>query len=65
MTEHNEKVEAANAIIENAIGELYRGLFRLRELKEYQEEYDTLGTLLNMLMEDREHIRSTYSDLKW
>jgi hypothetical protein len=39
-------------IIENAVGELYRGFYRLRQQKQYQEEYDSMGALLNMLMHE-------------
>ena len=46
--------------IETAIGELYRGFFRLRKAEAYQEEYDCMGALLNMLMQDRLHILKTY-----
>ena len=46
--------------IETAIGELYRGFFRLRKAEAYQEEYDCMGALLNMLMQDRMHILKTY-----
>lgn len=47
-------------IIENAVGELYRGFYRLRGSKQYQREYDTIGSIINMLMEDRQHIRKNY-----
>ena len=50
----------AESIIENAIGELYRGYFKLREAEQYQEEYDSMGTLMNMLMKDRENLRIKY-----
>lgn len=48
-------------IIENAVGALYRGFFQLRQAKLYQEEYDAMGTLLNMLMKDRQHLREKYN----
>lgn len=47
-------------IIENAVGELYRGFFRLRQSEQYQREYDEMGVIINMLMQDRQHIRKTY-----
>ena len=53
-------IDEIESIIENAVGELYRGLFRLRDSKQYQREYDTMGTIINMLMKDRDHIRRTY-----
>lgn len=49
-----------NEIIENAVGELYRGFFRLRKSEQYQREYDTMGSIINMLMRDRDHLRKTY-----
>lgn len=48
------------SIIETAVGELYRGFFRLRKLEQYQREYDTMGTIIDMLMKDRDHLRKTY-----
>lgn len=50
----------ADKIIEDAVGNLYRGYFKLRQAEKYQEEYDAMGTLINMLMRDREHLRQTY-----
>ena len=47
-------------IIENAVGELYRGFFRLRKSEQYQREYDTMGAIINMLTRDRDHIRTAY-----
>lgn len=48
-------------IIEDAVGELYRGFFRLRQAKLYQEEYDSMGIVLNMLMKDRQFLREKYN----
>jgi hypothetical protein len=47
-------------IIENAVGELYRGYYLLRQQKRYQEEYDSMGTLMDMLLKDRDYLRKTY-----
>jgi hypothetical protein len=47
-------------IIENGLGELFRGFFRLRESGQYQREYDTKGIIINMLMEDRLHLLKTH-----
>jgi len=52
-----EKIETE---IEIAIGELYRGFYRLRKAEAYQVEYDNMGALLNMLMQDRLHILKTF-----
>jgi len=53
-------LEKANEIIENGVAEIYRGFFRLREMGEYQEEFDNMGALLNMLMKDRQHLIEKY-----
>lgn len=47
-------------IIENAVGELYRGFYRLRKSEQYQREYDEMGVIIHMLMQDRDHLRKTY-----
>lgn len=52
--------ESPEDIIEQAVAELYRGFFRLREAGKYQEEYDTIGTIINMLTEDRVVLRHKY-----
>lgn len=54
-------VEEANAVIENAVGELYRGFYKLRQAGQVQEEYSQMGTLMSMLMKDRDHIRKNHS----
>lgn len=46
--------------IEVAVGVLYSKLYKLRQAKRYQEEYDIMGTLINMLSKDRQHIRQNY-----
>lgn len=53
-------MKSPEKIIEDAVGELYRGYYFLREAKQYQTEYDAMGTLINMLSKDRQHIRATY-----
>lgn len=53
MSAEIEKIEAE---IETAIGELYRGFYRLRKLEAYQEEYENMGALMTMLMQDRMHL---------
>ncbi len=45
--------------IEKAVGDLYVEFYKLRQAGRYQEEYDAMGTLLNMLMKDRDHLRKT------
>ena len=49
-----------DSIIENAVGELYKGFYRLRKSEQFQREYDEMGVIINMLMQDRDHLRKTY-----
>lgn len=58
MIEPNDDI--IESIIECGVGELYRGFFRLRQAGEYQREYDTMGAVIDMLMKDRQHLRTTY-----
>lgn len=58
MSAEIEKIEAE---IETAIGELYRGFYRLRKLEAYQEEYENMDALMNMLMQDRMHLLKKYN----
>jgi len=44
--------------VEVAIGKLYQEFYKLRLAGKYQEEYDAMGTLINMLSVDRQHMRS-------
>lgn len=46
--------------IEFLMGKIYMLLFRLRKSGNVQLEYDIMGTILDMLMEDREHIRKNF-----
>ncbi len=52
--------EELNEQMEHAVGELYKVFFRMREAGHYQDEYESMGTLLNMLTEDRQHLRVKY-----
>lgn len=53
-------IDEIEGIIETGVAELYRGFYRLRKSEQYQREYDTLGSLISMMMEDRDHLRKTY-----
>jgi hypothetical protein len=53
-------LEEIDAIIENGVGEIYRGFFRLHQAGEIQEEYNQMGAILLMLMEDRQNLRTNY-----
>lgn len=50
--------------VEEAIGALYVMLYRLRQDGEYQEEYDVMGTIINLLSVDRSDMRRKYPELK-
>ena len=60
MSAEIEEIEKIEDEIEAAIGELYRGFYRLRKAEAYQAEFDNMGALLNMLIEDRLHILKTF-----
>ena len=64
MSKNERKIKEANVFIDNGVDKMYRGFFRLRELNEYQEEYDSMGAILNMLMQDRDNIRKKHKDLR-
>ena len=51
-----EDIDKATEIIENAVGELYRGFFILRQAEEYEEEYRSMDTLINMLIQDAQYL---------
>ena len=53
-------LEEIDAIIENGVGEIYRGFFRLHKAGEIQEEYNQMGAILMMLMQDRHNLRTNY-----
>lgn len=46
-------------LIEDGYATMMRGFFRLRKSGQYQREYDTMGHIINLLMEDRQHLRKT------
>jgi hypothetical protein len=46
--------------IEETVGKLYMKLYQLRQLKEYKREYDIMGTIIDMLSEDRVFMRENY-----
>ena len=49
-----------DSIIENTVGELYKGFYRLRKSEQFQREYDEMGIIINMLMQDRDQLRKKY-----
>ncbi len=49
-----------NSMIENAVGELYKGFYRLRKSEQFQREYDEINVLISMLMQDRDDLLKNY-----
>jgi hypothetical protein len=47
-------------LIEDGVGKMYAAFYRLREAKQYQREYDIMGTIMRMLQEDRQHIKQHF-----
>lgn len=50
-------IDEIEEIIESGVANLYTGFYRLRKSEQFQREYDTMGRLISMLMEDRDHLR--------
>lgn len=50
--------------IDEAVGQLYAALYRLRLQGKYQEEYDSMGTLMGMLATDRGHLRDKHPEIE-
>ena len=48
--------------IEQLVAKVYWKFYQLRQLKEYQREYDAMGALNSMLNQDRQFIREKYGD---
>ena len=55
-----EDLEEIKAIIENGVGEIYKGFYRLHKAGLYQEEYDSMDSLFMMLLQDKRHLAETY-----
>ena len=53
-------IEEIEEMLDKAVGEFYVALFLLRKAGEYQTEYNAMGVLINMLQEDREHLRKNH-----
>lgn len=50
----NQKLEEN---VEEAVGNLYAALYNMRKAGLYQEEYDAMGTVIRMMIQDREVLR--------
>lgn len=45
---------------EEAVGQMYAALYNMRKAGLYQEEYDAMGTVIRMMIQDREVLRLKY-----
>lgn len=55
----NKQVDEIESIIEEGYAKMMLGFFKLRQSKQYQREYDTMG-IIDMLIEDRQYLRNMY-----
>ena len=61
MTMHNDDIaDEADTIIEEGYAKMMTGFYRLRKAGLIQDEYDQMGVVIDMLSQDRQHIRKTY-----
>ena len=47
-------------LFEDGFAEIMLGAFKLRKEGKYQEAYDELGVVLNLVMQDRQELREIY-----
>ena len=57
MIDPEDEIEG---IIEEGYARMMLGFYKLRKSGQYQREYDSMGHVINLLMEDRQHLRKTY-----
>ncbi len=50
----------ADTLIEEGYAKMMTGFYRLRKAGLIQDEYDQMGVVIDMLSQDRRHIRKTY-----
>ena len=52
--------DEADTLIEEGYAKMATGFYRLRKAGLIQDEYDQMGVVIDMLSQDRQHIRKTY-----
>ncbi len=58
---HNDDIaDDADTLIEEGYAKMMTGFYRLRKAGLIQDEYDQMGVIIDMLSQDRQHIRKTY-----
>lgn len=53
-------VDEIEGIIEEGYAKMMLGFFELRQSGQYQREYDSMGHVINLLMQDRQYLRENY-----
>jgi hypothetical protein len=53
-------IDEIEGIIEEGYAKMMVGFFKLRKTQQYQREYDSMGHVINLLMQDRQHLRQKY-----
>lgn len=52
--------KSVQELFEDGFAEIMLGAFKLRKEGKYQEAYDELGIVLNLIMQDRQELREIY-----
>lgn len=52
--------KSVQELFEDGFAEIMLGAFKLRKEGKYQEAYDKLGVVLNLIMQDRQELREIY-----
>lgn len=52
--------QALELKVEEAVGQLYAAFYNMRKAGMYQEEYDAMGSIITMLMQDRQVLREKH-----
>lgn len=52
--------KSVQELFEDGFAEIMLGAFKLRKQGKYQEAYDELGVVLNLIMQDRQELREIY-----
>lgn len=52
--------KSVQQLFEDGFADIMLGAFKLRKEGKYQEAYDELGVVLNLIMQDRQELRETY-----
>lgn len=56
----DEPIDEIEQMIEQGYATMMTGFYKLRVTGQHQREYDTIGRVLNLLMEDRSFLRQNH-----